>query len=109
MEQLENHFFQLAKRNLLSHYQTHKMFFKQILIGRQCHNEAHTFSKRLIISFFKSFGGFSETGVSEGTSLNRSSIPDEDLLWLPASLDGAVFSAVATFSAAVDAFSAAAD
>lgn len=107
MEQLENHFFQLAKRNLLSHYQTNKIFFKQILIGR--HNEAHTFSKRLIISFFKSFWGFSETGVSEGTSLNRSSIPDEDLLWLPASLDGAVFSAVDAFSAAVNAFSAAAD
>jgi hypothetical protein len=42
--------------------------------------KVHTFSKRLIISFFTSFWGFSETeGIAkEGESLNKSSIPELD-------------------------------
>lgn len=54
-----------------------------------------------MISFFTSFWGFSETGVAnKGESVNRSSIPEVDLLLLSTGFDGPVFSAVDTSSAA---------
>jgi hypothetical protein len=46
--------------------------------------------------------GFSATGVNDGESLNKSSIPDADLLLLSPAFGGLVFSAFDASLAAVD-------
>lgn len=63
---------------------------------------AYTFSKRLIMSFFKSFWGFSELeGVArDGESLNKSSIPVADWGLLSTALVESFFSAVDVSTAA---------
>lgn len=63
---------------------------------------AYTFSKRLIMSFFKSFWGFSEfEGVArDGESLNKSSIPVADWGLLSTALVESFFSAVDVSTAA---------
>lgn len=56
-----------------------------------------------MISFFTSFWGFCETeGVTKGESVNRSSIPEVDLLLLSTGFGGTIFSAVNASSAAVN-------
>lgn len=61
-----------------------------------------TFSKRLIISLFKSFWGFSgaELGVTEGESLNKSSIPEVDWGVLSTDFTASVFLDVEVSAAA---------